>query len=174
MAFNFGKTMLWPPRPASCSEPLPATSRRTRSHRLAAAARPRAPRHEGKACCKGQERVQGQGRLRGRGQVGLRRQERVQGPGRLQRSLPEVSSSVAHASAAPISASASGLRVPHYRTILAERPKLDFFEIISENFMVSGGKPLYHLERVLESYRVVQHGVSMSIGGPEAARAAST
>jgi uncharacterized protein (UPF0276 family) len=61
-----------------------------------------------------------------------------------------------------------GLRVPHYRTILADKPRIDFFEIISENFMVSGGSPLYHLERVLERYRVVQHGVSMSIGGPEA------
>jgi uncharacterized protein len=61
-----------------------------------------------------------------------------------------------------------GLRVPHYATILAERPPIDFFEIISENFMVAGGKPLFHLERVLETYKVVQHGVSMSIGGPEA------
>jgi uncharacterized protein len=61
-----------------------------------------------------------------------------------------------------------GLRVPHYATILADRPAIDFFEIISENFMVAGGKPLFHLERVLETYKVVQHGVSMSIGGPEA------
>jgi uncharacterized protein (UPF0276 family) len=59
-----------------------------------------------------------------------------------------------------------GLRVPHYRHILAERPQVDFFEIISENFMVGGGKPRYHLERVLETYTIVQHGVSMSIGGP--------
>lgn len=59
-----------------------------------------------------------------------------------------------------------GLRVPHYRHILAERPAVDFFEIISENFMVDGGKPLYHLDRVLETYRVVQHGVSLAIGGP--------
>ena len=60
-----------------------------------------------------------------------------------------------------------GLRVPHYRHILAERPKVDFFEVISENFMVEGGKPLYHLGAVLESYTVVQHGVSLAIGGPE-------
>jgi hypothetical protein len=60
-----------------------------------------------------------------------------------------------------------GLRVPHYRTILEQRPAVDFFEIISENFMVAGGKPIYHLERVLETYRVIQHGVSLSIGGPE-------
>lgn len=59
-----------------------------------------------------------------------------------------------------------GLRVPHYAAILAERPSVDFFEIISENFMVEGGKPRYHLERVLEHYRVVQHGVSLGIAGP--------
>jgi uncharacterized protein len=59
-----------------------------------------------------------------------------------------------------------GLRVPHYAAILAEAPNVDFFEIISENFMVGGGKPLYHLDRVLERYRVVQHGVSLGIAGP--------
>jgi uncharacterized protein (UPF0276 family) len=60
-----------------------------------------------------------------------------------------------------------GLRVPHYGAILAQRPSVDFFEVISENFMVDGGKPLYHLDRVLEHYRVVQHGVSLGIAGPE-------
>jgi uncharacterized protein len=60
-----------------------------------------------------------------------------------------------------------GLRVPHYAAILAQRPSVDFFEIISENFMVKGGKPLYHLDRVLEHYRVVQHGVSLGIAGPD-------
>jgi uncharacterized protein (UPF0276 family) len=60
-----------------------------------------------------------------------------------------------------------GLRVPHYGAILEELPKLDFFEVISENFMVEGGKPLYHLDRVLEHYRVVQHGVSLGIAGPD-------
>jgi uncharacterized protein (UPF0276 family) len=61
-----------------------------------------------------------------------------------------------------------GLRVPHYRHILSQRPAVDFFEIISENFMVEGGKPIYHLEQVLERYPLIQHGVSLSIGGPEA------
>lgn len=60
-----------------------------------------------------------------------------------------------------------GLRVPHYRYIFENQPHLDFFEAISENFMVNGGRPRHHLERVLESYRVVQHGVSLGIGGPE-------
>jgi uncharacterized protein len=60
-----------------------------------------------------------------------------------------------------------GLRVPHYKHILSERPPVDFFEIISENFMVEGGKPRYHLARVLESYRVVPHGVSLGVAGPD-------
>jgi uncharacterized protein (UPF0276 family) len=60
-----------------------------------------------------------------------------------------------------------GLRVPHYRHVLSEQPQVDFFEIVSENFMVEGGKPRYHLARVLESYRVVQHGVALGIAGPD-------
>jgi uncharacterized protein (UPF0276 family) len=60
-----------------------------------------------------------------------------------------------------------GLRVPHYKRVLTERPPVDFFEIISENFMVDGGRPLYHLDRVRETYRCVQHGVSLGIGGPD-------
>jgi uncharacterized protein (UPF0276 family) len=44
---------------------------------------------------------------------------------------------------------------------------VDFFEVISENFMVNGGAPRYHLEQILETYRVIQHGVSLSIGGPD-------
>lgn len=61
-----------------------------------------------------------------------------------------------------------GLRIPHYKDIFGAWPKMDWFEIISENFMVEGGLPLYNLERALSHYRIVQHGVSMSIGGLEA------
>jgi hypothetical protein len=39
-----------------------------------------------------------------------------------------------------------GLRVPHYRHILAKKPVVDWFEIISENFMVDGGRPLEVLD----------------------------
>jgi uncharacterized protein len=60
-----------------------------------------------------------------------------------------------------------GLRVPHYQRLFAERPLLDFVEVISENFLHGGGRPRYHLERALESYPVVAHGVSLGIGGPE-------
>jgi uncharacterized protein (UPF0276 family) len=57
-----------------------------------------------------------------------------------------------------------GLRVPHYRHILERKPAVDWFEIISENFMVDGGRPLAVLDSILEQYHVVQHGVSMYFG----------
>ncbi len=61
-----------------------------------------------------------------------------------------------------------GLRVPHYPEIFARETKaVDFFEIISENFMVESGPALLNLGRVLERYPVVQHGVSMSIASAE-------
>jgi uncharacterized protein (UPF0276 family) len=60
-----------------------------------------------------------------------------------------------------------GLRVPHYRDILSRKPTVDWFEIISENFMVDGGRPLEVLDRILEQYRVVQHGVSMYFGSAD-------
>jgi uncharacterized protein (UPF0276 family) len=103
----------------------------------------------------------------------------LQGQGRLQRALSEVSRTIADDEASPsgreyaIDRSGTpdfgvgvGLRVPHYAFILSERPHVDFFEIISENFMVDGGRPRYHLASVLESYRVVNHGVSLNIAGP--------
>jgi uncharacterized protein (UPF0276 family) len=60
-----------------------------------------------------------------------------------------------------------GLRVPHYRHILEKKPVVDWFEIISENFMCDGGRPLEVLDQIQEQYRVVQHGVSMYFGSAE-------
>ncbi|HEY8966982.1 MAG TPA: DUF692 domain-containing protein [Candidatus Methylacidiphilales bacterium] len=60
-----------------------------------------------------------------------------------------------------------GLRVPHYQHILSKKPTVDWFEIISENFMVDGGRPLHVLDQILEQYRVVQHGVSMYFGSAD-------
>lgn len=60
-----------------------------------------------------------------------------------------------------------GLRVPHYRHILAEKPVVDWFEIISENFMVDGGRPLEVLDQILEQYQVVQHGVAIYFGSAD-------
>jgi len=60
-----------------------------------------------------------------------------------------------------------GLRTTHYEQILAERPRVDWFEALSENYMVRGGKPLYYLERIRADYPLVLHGVSMSIGSTD-------
>jgi len=60
-----------------------------------------------------------------------------------------------------------GLRIPHYRHIFKEKPVVDWFEIISENYMVDGGRPLEILDQILERYRVVQHGVSTYFGSAE-------
>jgi len=57
-----------------------------------------------------------------------------------------------------------GLRAPHYDHILTRKPVVDWFEIISENFMIGGGRPLHILDQILEQYKVVQHGVSMYFG----------
>jgi uncharacterized protein len=59
-----------------------------------------------------------------------------------------------------------GLRIPHYSTLFETLPQVDFFEIISENFMNTGGIPLYNLDRIHEHYRLVMHGVCLSLGSP--------
>ncbi|MES9815070.1 MAG: DUF692 domain-containing protein [Candidatus Thiodiazotropha sp.] len=60
-----------------------------------------------------------------------------------------------------------GLRRQHYDDVLESKPDVDWFEIISENYMVDGGKPLHYLRRIRELYPMVMHGVSMSIGSIE-------
>jgi hypothetical protein len=56
-----------------------------------------------------------------------------------------------------------GLRADHYTEILEGNPPIDWFEIISENYMLPGGQPLRMLDRIRERYPIVMHGVSMSI-----------
>ncbi|MBA2491690.1 MAG: DUF692 domain-containing protein [Gammaproteobacteria bacterium] len=60
-----------------------------------------------------------------------------------------------------------GLRTEHYETIVNEWPRVDWFEALSENYMVGGGKPLHYLDRIRERYPMVMHGVSLSIGGSD-------
>ena len=60
-----------------------------------------------------------------------------------------------------------GLRRPHYAHILEHRPAMDWFEVISENFMVAGGRPLEVLAAVRDRYPIVMHGVSLSIGSAD-------
>lgn len=58
-----------------------------------------------------------------------------------------------------------GFRVPHYAHVIEQRPPMDWFEIVSENFMVDGGSPRFYLDALRRTYPVIPHGVSMSLGG---------
>ena len=57
-----------------------------------------------------------------------------------------------------------GLRVDHYEAILATWPAVDWFEVLTENYLVPGGRPLHYLMRIRERYPLAMHGVSLSIG----------
>ncbi len=57
-----------------------------------------------------------------------------------------------------------GLRTEHYTDFLEHLQPVDWLEVLSDNYMVPGGKPLYMLDRICERYPIVMHGVSLSIG----------
>jgi uncharacterized protein (UPF0276 family) len=60
-----------------------------------------------------------------------------------------------------------GLRTVHYGHVLEHRPDVGWFEILSDNYMHTAGKPLWFLDRVAEHYPIVMHGVSLSIGSTD-------
>ena len=60
-----------------------------------------------------------------------------------------------------------GLRPQHYEAILESAEGIDWLEVITENYLVPGGKPLHFLERFRERFPLVMHGVSLSIGSSD-------
>ena len=60
-----------------------------------------------------------------------------------------------------------GLRTVHYGHIVESWPAVDWFEILSENYMNTAGRPLYFLDQIAERYPIVMHGVSLSIGSTD-------
>ena len=60
-----------------------------------------------------------------------------------------------------------GLRTPHLRQVLAERPPVAWFEVHSENYFVDGGPALAALERIRADYPLSLHGVGMSLGSTD-------
>ncbi len=61
-----------------------------------------------------------------------------------------------------------GLRTEHYRDFIDSQPAVDWLEVISENYLVPGGKPLHRLDTIRRDYPMVMHGVSLSIGSTDA------
>ena len=59
------------------------------------------------------------------------------------------------------------MRTVHYEEIAATRPPVEWFEILTENYLVAGGKPLHWLDRIRADYPVAMHGVSLSIGSTD-------
>ncbi|HLF66287.1 MAG TPA: DUF692 domain-containing protein, partial [Gammaproteobacteria bacterium] len=57
-----------------------------------------------------------------------------------------------------------GLRPTHYHTVIKTKPKVDWFEIITEDYLLPGGNPHYYLTQIRQNYPLVMHGVSLSIG----------
>jgi uncharacterized protein (UPF0276 family) len=61
-----------------------------------------------------------------------------------------------------------GLRTEHYAAFESEsQTRVDWLEILSENYMVPGGAPLWHLDRIRRDFPMVMHGVSLNIGGSD-------
>jgi uncharacterized protein (UPF0276 family) len=67
----------------------------------------------------------------------------------------------------PLSGCGVGLRKEHHEVVLSTRPDVPFFEVISENFMADGGRPLQVLDRVRRDYPIALHGVSMNLGSTD-------
>ena len=60
-----------------------------------------------------------------------------------------------------------GLRTVHFGHILEKKPAVDWFEVVTENFLDTGGRPRFVLDRIAERYPIVLHGVSMSVGSTD-------
>ncbi len=67
----------------------------------------------------------------------------------------------------PITGFGLGLRTEHYAAFAQAQQGVDWLEVISENYLVPGGKPLHHLERIRRDVPMVMHGVAMSIGSTD-------
>lgn len=70
-------------------------------------------------------------------------------------------------SAALLLGAGIGLRTPHVRQVLDERPAVPWLEVHSENYYVDGGPALATLDRIRADYPLSLHGVGMSLGATD-------
>ena len=67
----------------------------------------------------------------------------------------------------PLQGFGLGLRPQHYDALLAGEARVDWLEVLSENYLVAGGRPRWMLDRMIERWPVAMHGVSLNIGGSD-------
>ncbi len=67
----------------------------------------------------------------------------------------------------PISGVGIGLRHQHYEEIFATEPAIPWFEVLTDNFMGTGGLPIHYLSRIAARYPIVMHSVGLSIGSTD-------
>jgi uncharacterized protein (UPF0276 family) len=78
---------------------------------------------------------------------------------------PEALAQLERARGLPAEALGIGLRIPHYKYVFEHEPRVDYFELISENFLTTGAAPRARLEHVSSRYPVVLHGVGLNLLG---------
>ncbi|TDR31803.1 DUF692 domain-containing protein [Hydromonas duriensis] len=67
----------------------------------------------------------------------------------------------------PLKGFGLGLRPEHYQDFIHDKQPVDWLEILSDNYMVPGGKPLYFLDKIRSNYPMVMHGVAMNLGSTD-------
>ena len=60
-----------------------------------------------------------------------------------------------------------GLRALHYQDIIEKNPPVEWFEIVTEDYLIPHNKPNYYLTKIAAHYPIVMHGVSLSIGSSD-------
>jgi uncharacterized protein len=67
----------------------------------------------------------------------------------------------------PLTGFGLGLRPEHYQDFMRARQRVDWLEILTDNYLVPGGKPLYFLEKIRRDYPIAMHGVAMNLGSTD-------
>jgi len=67
----------------------------------------------------------------------------------------------------PLSGFGLGLRPEHYQDFIRVKQRVEWLEILTDNYLVPGGKPLHFLEKIRRDYPVAMHGVAMNLGSTD-------
>ena len=79
----------------------------------------------------------------------------------------QINGDLSYIQSASIQGAGIGLRSLHYQDIITQKPKVNWFEVLSDNYFCAGGLPIFHLEKIRQDYPVTLHGVGMSLGSTD-------